>query len=71
MKQSEYLLRTIEVAKRNLMGPNVVYPNGRLSHDVNAEVLNKATDELEDLRLSKGRWYADGTFAGFDESDDD
>jgi hypothetical protein len=68
MKQSEFLITSINCCKANLAKPNVRYPNGRMSHDVEAEHLDDLTNQLEDYKLDYGTWDAWGKFAGFDDA---
>lgn len=64
MTRSEFLRDRIANCHRNLAKPNVRYPNGRMSHDVEREVLGEAQDELCDMMID-GEFYADGRFARF------
>lgn len=48
----------------NLKKPNVRYPNGRMSHEVETEYMNMLIEDLDEHRLN-GRYYADGRFAGY------
>jgi hypothetical protein len=66
MKRHEFLQDRIDNAKRNLAKSNIRYPNGRMSHDVEREVMAEAQEELWDLQLD-GYFYADGRFAGYRE----
>lgn len=50
--------------RRNLANMNVRWPNGRMSHDVEREYLDKLASDLHTHRLN-GRFYADGRFAGY------
>ena len=67
MTRSEFLLETIANCKRCLAAPDVRYPNGRMSHDVNREVLDRTMQEYDDYVIDNGRWHANGSFAGFEE----
>jgi hypothetical protein len=65
-EHAAFLESLIANAKRNLAKPNVRYQNGRMSHDVERETLNGATEDLHDLMLS-GYFTAEGRFAGFEQ----
>ncbi len=67
MTHSEFLRDQITVCKRNLDRPNVRYPNGRMSHEVEAEHLGKLEDELFDYTLDNGLFNADGQLVAFAE----
>jgi hypothetical protein len=67
MTHSEFLIDRIANCKRNLAKPNIRYENGRMSHDVEREVLAETQSELWDYQISNGRFYADGRLAGYDE----
>ena len=69
MKQSEFLITSIQNCEANLRGPNVRYPNGRMSHDVNAEYRLKLIEEWQDYCLDKGLYDAYGNRVGFDGED--
>lgn len=64
----EFSGRCVEEQIRNCMAnlkkPNVKYPNGRMSHDVEAEYLDKLMDDFYEHRLY-GAFYADGSFAHY------
>ena len=64
MTRSEFLTTCINNCNANLAKSNIVYPNGRMSHDVEREALETYTNELHDLCLT-GLWHANGTFADF------
>lgn len=64
MTRSEFLKDRIANAERNLAKPNVRYQNGRMSHDVEREVLGEAQDELFDMQID-GYYNANGSFAGY------
>lgn len=64
MGRSAFLQDRIANAKRNLALPNELYPNGRMSHDVEREVLARSESELRDLMLD-GYFDANGSFACF------
>lgn len=68
MNRAEFLEDRIANCERNLDKPNVRYPNGRMSHDVERDALNEATAELLDMRLD-GFYRADGSFAAYAEED--
>jgi len=64
MTHSEYLKSCIENAKVNLAKPNVRYPNGRMSHDVEREVALNAASELADMQID-GFYNAQGQFVAY------
>lgn len=64
MGRSAFLKDRIANAKRNLALPNEPYANGRMSHDVEREVLAESESELRDLMLD-GYFDASGSFVGF------
>lgn len=68
MTRSQFLLETIARCKANLAKPNVRYPNGRMSHDVEAEHLDRVTEEYEDYALEFGQFNAYGKLVSFAES---
>lgn len=45
MTRSEFLRASIEQCRRNLAKENVRYPNGRMSHEVEAEHLDSLTEQ--------------------------
>ena len=60
MSKYEFLKGQIEWAKGILAKPDVLFVNGRHSHDAAREVLIDSEDKLEDLVLEKGRFNING-----------
>jgi hypothetical protein len=68
MTRSEFLKTTIECCKNNLAKPNIMYNNGRMSHDVEREELARATEQLYDMQID-GNFDAYGKFVSYNEED--
>ncbi len=64
MTRSEFLIDAIANCERCLAAPEVRYPNGRMSHEVNAEYLAKCESELADMRID-GLYDANGRFVAY------
>lgn len=62
MTRSEFLKDRIARCEANLAKPNVMYPNGRMSHDVEREDLARTQSELMDMAID-GYYDANGKFA--------
>jgi hypothetical protein len=65
MTKAEFYRTSIANCERNLAGPNVRYPNGRMSHEVNAEYLDRMVTECEDYKLESGLFNCDGKLVAF------
>ena len=68
MTKSEFYIETIKICERNLSKPNVRYPNGRMSHDVERKHLAEMVHEFEDYKLERGLFDANFRLVGFDEA---
>jgi hypothetical protein len=69
MKQSEFLITSIQNCEANLAKPNVRYPNGRMSHDVEAEHREQLVEQWHDYCIDKGLYDAYGNRVGFEGED--
>jgi len=61
VKRHEVIADQIANCRRNLSKPNVIYPNGRQSHDVENEYLGRLLSELADMKID-GWFDANGRF---------
>lgn len=64
-EQSKYLQDCIRGARANLAKPNIRYPNGRMSHDVEREHLAQCEFELADLAIDCGLFDAHGRLVDY------
>jgi hypothetical protein len=65
MTHSEFLATSIKQCEINLAKPNKRYPNGRMSHDVEAERRLSLIEQWHDYCLEKGLYDAYGNRVGF------
>jgi uncharacterized protein YqiB (DUF1249 family) len=63
--RAEYLLSMIANCKANLDKPNVRYPNGRMSHDVESEYLDQLQAEWFDHVIEHGLFDLQGHLVAF------
>lgn len=71
MTKEQFFRESIANCKRILAEPNVRYPNGKMSHDVNADYLEKLTEEFDDYCLEYGQFNAYGKLVSFAQSDNE